>query len=313
MNPGRKTTTGHDLAERLKQAEEALHARELNFQLMVDSIPAQVAVISPTGEVERLNQPCLEYFGKTLEELKGWASSDPVHAEDLPHVSEVLKHALETGETYEVESRHRRFDGVYRWFHVRGFPLKDADGRILRWCVLLTDIDDRKRNELLLRESELHFKTVFDEAGAGIALLDLNGGAPVRNNRALQKMLDCTEEELGRLETFDRLTHEDEREKDATTFRELCAGQRDSLRLEKRFVLRDGRSIWANVIFTLLRDDQGDPRYVIAIHEDITERKRVLETLQAQQDLLDLAQKAARAMAFDWYIQEDVNAWSPEQ
>ena len=49
-----------------------------------------------------------------------------------------------------VESRHRRADGVYRWFHVRGFPLKDTDGRILRWCFLLADIDDRKRAEAQL-------------------------------------------------------------------------------------------------------------------------------------------------------------------
>ncbi|MCU1266859.1 MAG: multi-sensor signal transduction histidine kinase [Acidobacteria bacterium] len=150
MNPGRKTTAGDDLVQRLEQAETALQARELNFQLIVDSIPAQVAVIAPNGEVETLNQPCLEYFGKTLGELKGWASSDPVHPEDLPHVIEVLTHALKTGQTYEVEARHRRYDGVYRWFHARGFPLKDIDGRILRWCVLLTDIDDRKRAEAQL-------------------------------------------------------------------------------------------------------------------------------------------------------------------
>jgi len=144
-----KRTAG-DLARRLDQAETALRERKLDLQLMVDSIPAPVAVIAPTGDVETLNQPCLEYFGKTLDELKGWASSDPVHPEDLPHVIDVLTHALETGQTYEVESRHRRFDGVYRWFHVRGFPLKDTEGRILRWCVLLTDIDDRKRAEAQL-------------------------------------------------------------------------------------------------------------------------------------------------------------------
>jgi len=129
-----------DLAERLTRSEEALRARELDFQLIIDSIPAQVAVITPIGEVVTLNQPCLDYFGKTLDELKGWASSDPVHPDDLPHVVQVLTHALQTGETYEVESRHRRFDGVYRWFHVRGFPLRDTDGAILRWCVLLTEI-----------------------------------------------------------------------------------------------------------------------------------------------------------------------------
>jgi len=97
VNPGVKRSVSDDLAERLEQAEAALRERKLDLQLIVDSIPAQVAVITPTGEVETLNQPCLEYFGKTLDELKGWASSDPVHPEDLPHVSEVLKHALETG------------------------------------------------------------------------------------------------------------------------------------------------------------------------------------------------------------------------
>ena len=63
-----------ELAEH-KRAEEALREGELNFNLIVDSIPAQVAVITPTGEVVTLNQPCLDYFGKGLEELKGWASS----------------------------------------------------------------------------------------------------------------------------------------------------------------------------------------------------------------------------------------------
>src|SRR5262245_27848817 len=119
----KREVAGDDLGERLERAEAALRERKLDLQLMVDSIPAQVAVITPTGEVETLNQPCLEYFGKTLDDLRGWASSDPVHPEDLPKVVEALTNALKTGETYKVESRHRRFDGMYRWFHVRGFPL----------------------------------------------------------------------------------------------------------------------------------------------------------------------------------------------
>jgi PAS domain S-box-containing protein len=170
MNPRlEKSASGDDLAERLEQAEAVLRERKLDLQLMVDSVPAQVAVITPTGEVETLNQPCLEYFGKTLDELKGWASSDPVHPEDLAHVIEVLTHALETGQTYEVESRHRRFDGIYRWFHVRGFPLKDTEGRILRWCVLLTDIDDRKRAEAQLAGE----KRLLEMVAAGDPLKDV--------------------------------------------------------------------------------------------------------------------------------------------
>jgi PAS domain S-box-containing protein len=328
VKPAGKRTAGDDVAARLEQAEAALRERKLDLQLMVDSIPAQVAVLTPTGEVLTLNQPCLEYFGRTLEDLKGWASSDPVHPEDLPHVIEVLTHALETGETYEVESRHRRFDGVYRWFHVRGFPLRDIEGSILRWCVLLSDIDDRRRAEAqrdrtiqelqaqqsMLSESEQRFRAIFDEAGTGITLVDLQQpGAPIQNNRALQTMLGLSEEELGLFETYDELTAEANREADAAAFRELCEGKRDSLRQEKHFILPDGRSVWANVIFTLLRDSAGLPRFVIAIHQDITRRKHAVEELQAKQDLLDLAQKSARAMAFDWYIQQEVNVWSPQQ
>src|SRR5258705_2371725 len=136
---------------------------------------------------------------------------------------------------------------------------------------------------------------------------------PIQNNRALQAMLGCTQEELGRFETYNELTCPENRDADATSFRKLCEGERDTLRQEKHFIRRDGRSVWANVIFTLLRDTAGLPRFIIAIHEDITESKHAVERLQANRDLLALAQKSARAMSFDWYVQKEVNHWSPEQ
>jgi len=135
---------------RLKRAEEALRARELNFQLVVDSIPAPVAVTSPSGEVEGVNQPTLEYFGKTFEELKGWRASDAVHPDDVQHTIDALMQAHETGQAYNVESRHRRADGIYRWFNVLGLPLRDTEGEILCWFHLLIDIDGRKRAEAQL-------------------------------------------------------------------------------------------------------------------------------------------------------------------
>jgi PAS domain S-box-containing protein len=184
-----------------------------------------------------------------------------------------------------------------------------------------TDIDERDRTieelqarQSMLSEGEQRFRAIFNEAGTGITLVDLQRpGAPIENNRALQKMLGVTQEELGFFETYDELTAGEDRGADAATFRELCEGRRDSLRQEKHFILRDGSDVWANVIFTLLRDAAGLPRFIIAIHEDITERKRAVERLQAKQELLELAQKSARAMAFDWHIQQEVNVWSPEQ
>ena len=123
---------------------------ELTFHHIVDGISALVAVLTPDGAVEFVNQQVLDYFGKTLEELKRWASTDAVHPDDLPSVIDVFKRSLESGHPYDVELRQRGADGVYRWFHVQGLPVRDADGRILRWCVLQTDVDERKRAEGLL-------------------------------------------------------------------------------------------------------------------------------------------------------------------
>ena len=86
-----------DITERMG-AGGGLRARELNLRLIVDSIPAPVAVMTPSGEVESVNQPVLKYFGKTFEELKRWGTSDAVHPEDLSNAIAVWKEAIETGQ-----------------------------------------------------------------------------------------------------------------------------------------------------------------------------------------------------------------------
>ena len=124
-------------------------ARE-SFSVDRDSIPGLAALMTPAGEFEQVNRQVLEYFGATLEELKGWAIADTVHPDDRPDVIAAWRAAVETGHPYDVEARLRRADGVYRWFHTRGFPLRDTEGRIVLWYLLQTDVDDRKRAEALL-------------------------------------------------------------------------------------------------------------------------------------------------------------------
>ena len=134
-----------DIEDR-KRGEEALRARELSWRQIVDNIPGLVATTGAMGEVEFLNRQTLEYFGKTNEELKNWALIGAVHPDDLPRVIEARKKSIETGQIYEVEHRCRRADGVYRWFQVRGLPVRNAEGTITAWYLLLTDIDDRKKS-----------------------------------------------------------------------------------------------------------------------------------------------------------------------
>jgi PAS domain S-box-containing protein len=147
--------TNTDIEER-KRAEEALRSNEQSLRLIVDTIPGLVCTMSAAGEVRLLNRQVLEYFGKTAEELKNWATSDAVHPDDLPCLIDAWRHSVETGQPYEYEHRQRRADGLYRWFQARGLPLRDTEGRITGWYLLLTDIDDRKKAEEELHRSKAY-------------------------------------------------------------------------------------------------------------------------------------------------------------
>jgi len=140
-----------------KRGEEALRARELSWRQIVDNIPGLVATTGALGEVEFLNRQTLEYFGETSEKLKNWALIDVVHPDDLPQVIEARKKSIEAGQIYEIEHRCRRADGIYRWFQVRGLPVRDAQNKVTAWYLLLTDINDRKKaeEELSRAHSEL--------------------------------------------------------------------------------------------------------------------------------------------------------------
>ena len=132
--------------ERLRDLGE----RERESRLIVDSIPGLIATFTPAGELEFVNRPSLDYFGRTFEELQDWAAGGMTHPEDLPRVLERFRQSMAFGDPFEFEVRARRFDDAYRWFQARGFPLRDSTGPIVRWYCLLIDIDDQKRAEMAL-------------------------------------------------------------------------------------------------------------------------------------------------------------------
>ena len=163
--------TNTDLEDR-KRAEDALRVSEQSFRLIVDGIAGLVAIMTSTGEFQAVNRQVLDYFGKTVEQLKGWSTSEAVHPDDLPGVVSAWRHSVETVSLYDVDHRLRGADGVYRWFHARGLPLVDTDGRIVRWYVLLTDIDERKRASEALQQSEERYRSVVETATDAVVSVD---------------------------------------------------------------------------------------------------------------------------------------------
>ena len=145
-----KLHASQELLAQTSRLYRDLGERERESRMIVNSIPGLVATLTPTGEVEAVTEQVIAYCGQTLEELKQWGTNDTVHPDDLPRVIETISNSIKSGEPYEIVHRIRRFDGVYRWFQVRGLPLRGSNGSIVRWYVLLTDIDDLKCAEALL-------------------------------------------------------------------------------------------------------------------------------------------------------------------
>jgi PAS domain S-box-containing protein len=127
---------------------------------LTDLVPCVVWTARPDGGVDYANLFWLRFTGLTLEQTCGWGWKSALHPEDLPRVMEVWTRALQAGEQVDVEYRLRRAaDGVYRWFLARGVPVRDPEGRIVKWFGTLTDMDEQKRLEeeralLLIREQK---------------------------------------------------------------------------------------------------------------------------------------------------------------
>ena len=184
-----------DVTER-KRAEQALRESEAKFRAAIDGIAGLVAIMGPSGELEAANRPIVEYFGRTVEELKNWGTSDAVHPEDLPRVLESYGTSLATGTSFHQELRLRRFDGEYRWFENRGAPIRDESGRITRWYCLLVDIEDRTRALERLQQLQSDFAhmnrvSMMGELAASLSHEILHPIATARNNaRAGMRFLE---------------------------------------------------------------------------------------------------------------------------
>src|SRR5262249_25633587 len=122
----------------------------------------------------------------TLDELKRWDTSGATHPDDLPRVVQAFSHSIASGDPFAFESRARRFDGVYRWFQSRGFPLRDSGGHIVRWYNLLIDIDERKRAEEALAASELNLRQLTETIPEMLWSATAGGAIDYGNARLLE-------------------------------------------------------------------------------------------------------------------------------
>ncbi len=193
-----------------------------------------------------------------------------VHPDDREYVDRSWKSAL-SGAPYDIE--HRIIAGnMTKWVRERAALEFDAAGRLLGGFGTVQDITDTKRAEERLRMSEERFRGIFEHAGTGIAISDLEGRFQ-SCNRAFYAMLGYTEAELRELTIAD-IQHPDDCDANLENVRRLVTEKVPSFEIASRYLNKDGKTIWVHKRVSLLRDGAGKPTSIIALVTDITERKR---------------------------------------
>jgi PAS domain S-box-containing protein len=135
-----------DITER-KATEEALRLSEERYRSLAEALPQLVCLSRPDGIIEYCNQRWFDYTGLTLEQTQNSRGLQHIHPQDRQSFLTHWRQALATGQSYSVEFRLRRYDGIYRWHLANTVPIKTEDGRIMAWLGTATDTDDQRRNQ----------------------------------------------------------------------------------------------------------------------------------------------------------------------
>jgi PAS domain S-box-containing protein len=298
----------NEIADR-RRAEEALRESERSLRLILDGIAGLVAIMNATGEVEVVNRQASDYFGKTLEEIKGWATTDAVHPDDLPGVMSAWMHSVETVSPYDVDHRLRRADGVYRWFRAHGLPLRDDEGRALRWYVLLTDINDRRRAEQALQASERELRVIVNTVPALAWSARPDGSAEFFNQHYLAYVGLPLEQLQG--SGWTAAVHPDDVGALIAAWQSMMAAGKAG-EVEGRLRRFDGEYRWFLFRTNPMLDESGNILKWYGTNADIHDRKRAEEQLRRSEAFLTEGQKLSRIGSFSWLVATDEIKWSEQ-
>lgn len=249
------------------------------------------------------------FFSARWKEMLGYEdheignSSDEwrkrIHPEDLERVMQLYQdHVSRKTPFYTNEHRLLCKDGTYKWILARGQMLWDVEGNPLRMAGSHTDISDakaagtlRKRAEEALRESEERFRSAFDYAAIGMALVAPDGRW-LKVNQSVCEILGYSEQEL-LSKTFQELTHPEDLDADLDYVSQTLTGKIGSFQMEKRYFHSSGRLVWVLLSVSLMRDAQNQPLYFISQIQNISARKRaeaertkLIAVLEATPDII---------------------------
>ncbi|OKO91730.1 hypothetical protein AC629_01930 [Bradyrhizobium sp. NAS80.1] len=258
-----------------------------------DLIPHLVWCAGPDGRLKFCNNNWLGATGLAWKQVKGTDWTSVLHTEDVSRVQNSWQSALADGTSAEAEARIRTADSSYRWHQIRAMPQFARSGRLLNWFATATDIHNRKLVDDSLRESEARWRSVFDSSAIGVAITDMTGRF-LWVNPTYERFLAYSQEELRNLR-FIEVTHEAFRSHNTDLIQECLDGKRRQFQIEKLYRRKDGIPVWVRNNVSIIRDQAGAPRYIMALAENIL-LQRLASIVEEQYDFLAIADLEGRPL-----------------
>src|SRR5260370_1419262 len=282
-----------------RRAEEALRNSERELRLIMDSVPGMIAVGDSTSQLEYANKRFLDFTGRTFEEQRE-SGFETVHPDERELMQKEWLRSTALGQPIELAHRLKRFDGVYRWVHVRVEPLLDDRGRIIRWYGLLTDIDDQRKAEEALRDSEHHFKLLVETIPALVSRSKPNG----RLEYVDRRVVDYTGREMEQID-LDVIHPDDQSSHVQKWHRAMETGEPwdDTYRIRRA----DGEYRWFYDKVEPLRDGDGRVVSWYAVKIDINDSREVEEALRSTRRNLSAARQIATVAELSASIAHEIN------
>jgi PAS domain S-box-containing protein len=261
--------------------DQALSAKTKELELYFNNTLDMVCIADTDGFFRRLNPEWEAVLGYPLSELEGHRFLDFVHPDDMAATLDVLNRLAGQDTVMNFTNRYRAKDGSYRWIEWRSFPVGKTIFASAR------DITARKLADEALRESEVQYRGIFEQAAVGICHCSLKGTF-LRVNRKTTEILGYSEAELLKL-NFRDITYAEDLDQSEQLVREMLSGQAAGINTEKRYVRKDGKVIWVYLSASVVVDKDGQPLYCIAVLEDISAAKAALADLAKAKAMLDAA------------------------
>ncbi|MCA9019727.1 MAG: response regulator [Planctomycetaceae bacterium] len=221
---------------------------------------------------------CFEDFSRRL------------HPDDHDYVKDLIEECIKTGNPYHAHYRIIHTDGSVHYIQSQGRVVSDEEGEPEQLIGVCHDFTEKQLQENALVESELNFRSTFEQAAMGIAHVAPDGQW-LRVNEGFCKIVGYQSEELLPLRIHE-LSHPDELETDLENMQRMLAGEIESYSIEKRYLTKQRAAVWTNMTVSLIRHQTGEPKYFIFVIENIQERKEAKEKLKAAKQTAEEANQA---------------------